>query len=399
MSLEEQTKQAQSVEVFGASGVADKVLEWLSTSLPESAKLTVYLENDDFLFRRALIVDSASSPNRRSFEYLKHERNRLVERLKRALPEHSSVDVFQFHLDFPTRMIRVDKEIYEIPWFIEVGEGIDLSQISISLSSEAEWFLDALKLGSTLAKYTTKVDVRGRVDVETIEAFDEDRVRRGIFPRSTFYDSDLIKLVVWVYIFDRNGRVLIHKRSRNAKDNRDMWDKSVGGHTDYLSDSDSTKTVAREVIEELFTNELKDERFLMVNSEDIVFLGDWIPEKRFDAPFAEIVQNPKSWFYFRDPDSYRAQSNRHLVDGSILRNEVIADVYYMVLSKDISDETLESFENSDFRFVSPTDLKQLHDESNRGSDMKFTPDLTFAMTGRIRHKLEEIQNYIQYNMS
>ena len=73
-------------------------------------------------------------------------------------------------------------------------------------------------------------------------------------PRDSFLNSSNAKVVVWAFIFTKDKKLLLHRRKDNAKDNRGLWDKSVGGHVER-SDLESSKAIAREVAEELYTDE------------------------------------------------------------------------------------------------------------------------------------------------
>ena len=115
---------------------------------------------------------------------------------------------------------------------------------------------------------------------EVIYNYTADHVMLGQMPRDSFYGSDNYKLVMWALIFDREGRILIHKRSINAKDNQGMWDKSVGGHIS-LNDYDTITGASREIAEELYTCEeaeqghSKNDGWTAINKDKIIYLGKW----------------------------------------------------------------------------------------------------------------------------
>ena len=60
---------------------------------------------------------------------------------------------------------------------------------------------------------------------EMLVMYDRENVPRGIFPRKAFYNTDFQRYSVWLLVFTRDGRILLHKRAPDAKDNRGMWDK------------------------------------------------------------------------------------------------------------------------------------------------------------------------------
>ena len=335
-----------------------------------------------------------------------HERNHILENFARTVKAYPNVTIQICYLDLPGKVIKVGDAIYSGSWLESMNGHYQAIDSASDEYAEINAFITALGDASTHGKFCAPYRTNAGELVEVLEAFDENRIRRGIFPRAAFYNADLIKLVIWVFLFDRSGKLLIHKRSANAKDNRSMWDKSVGGHVDFSSDVDTSKTVAREVIEELLTTEIRKKTFIKTNDEDLIFLGEWKPEKRHDDPFYEIKNHPDRWYFFKDPQSYRTQSNRVLPEGGLQRNEVIADVYYLILSDDISEANINQFQNSEFRLVHPTVLKTLIDNSVAKKDLpetyqdihSFTPDLIFTFTGKIRSKLEQLQNYIIENL-
>ena len=82
-------------------------------------------------------------------------------------------------------------------------------------------------------------------DDEMLVMYDRDRVPRGIFPRHAFYNTEFQRYSVWLLVFTRDGKVLLHRRAPDAKDNRGLWDES-GGHVD-IADSSSAQAPARTV--------------------------------------------------------------------------------------------------------------------------------------------------------
>lgn len=397
----------KSLYIFGAAGRSSFVEAGLLNLGRELEKIEckIFVESDANLFTKSLISDTEIADERVSFSKLMFDQRRLVDNLPRKFSK-LDVEVKICYLDLPTNFVISDGKIFVSDWIItpinNYSEIKSSTQRGKSLRQFAEYILSEDEGGKYCAPYRNK---KGEV-TETIELFDEDRVRRGIFPRSSFYDTDFIKLVVWVFIFDRKGRLLIHKRDENAKDNQGMWDKSVGGHADYLVDVDTSKTVPREVIEELLTNEKVGNKFVRTNDDDVIFLGDWRPSKRDDRPFHEIREYDSNWVYFKLPDGFRTTSPRILPDGSQRRNEVIADVYMFILSDEITDDTLVDLENSDYKFILPTDLKTSIDRARfDGGDPnfeekspKFSPDLTVAFTSKLRDRLEEFQAFVASNL-
>ena len=97
-------------------------------------------------------------------------------------------------------------------------------------------------------KYSSEITAKDN-RTEIISMYNDNRHCLGQLPRESFLNIEKAKLVVWGMLFTRDGRVLIHRRADNAKDNRDMWDKSIGGHVDMEKDTvDTVKAAAREAL-------------------------------------------------------------------------------------------------------------------------------------------------------
>ncbi|MCK4828492.1 hypothetical protein KA005_72850, partial [bacterium] len=189
----------------------------------------------------------------------------------------------------------------------------------------------------------------------------------------------------------------------------EMWDKSVGGHVDFETDRDTTQAVIREVIEELFSEEMKKSKvdvtpWWAVSDAKMVYLGEWRPGQRRRHPFNEINSFRHEWAYFRLPYSPHIYSPRTMPDGRVRRLRVIADAFLFITGPTLNDESIEELKNSMFKLIELSELKNAMDKALRkeevpGFDEKpipqFTPDLTNIMTGELRGNLEEFSQYIK----
>jgi len=405
MNVKEIIKQAQhNLTIIGVAGFGNwlsKFLENLESNNQE-LQVKVLCENQNYLFAKSRIIDNNESSMRYSFSDLKFENELIIDKTYLSVKKNKNIDIKICYIDIPIRIIICDNKIYTNNW-------ITTPQIEYKLvdkqSEEFDSISEFIKLISAEnigQKFTSPYWGKKNKPVETIELFDEDRIRRGIFPRSAFYDSGFIKLVVWVFIFDRNGKMLIHKRSENAKDNRDMWDKSVGGHADYINDIDTSRTVPREVIEELKTNENVESNFLIPRDDNVIFLGEWKPNKRYDFPFLEVQKYQKNWVYFKVPRNERTSSPRMLPDGTEKGNEVIADSYLFLLSDD-KESDVQEFKNSSYKLLFPSQIKNAIENSDQnigdpnfdGKVPKFTPDLRYAFKGKLRQELDSFSKSIR----
>ncbi len=396
-------KATKNITIIGVCGISDEIVKFLNEK-DEQLSITILCESDNYIFNKAILSDNNHSQQRISFSDYRFELNRITSELADKYSNDDSVEIKISYVEIPKRTIIVDSQFYTSEWVIVPDTEYKLvdknSELELSINNYVT-LLNEKEVGQKfLAPYKNE---KGKI-IETIELFDEDRIRRGVFPRSAFYDTDFIKLVVWVYIFDRKGRLLIHKRADNAKDNRSMWDKSVGGHADYLNDIDTSKTVPREVIEELVTDENVGSTFIKTNDDDVIFLGEWRPDKRISNPFKEIENYKNNWVYFRMPKYERTSSPRILPDGTQKNNEVIADTYLFLLSDDIDSDKISEFKNSSYKLLYPREVKNAIENSKSGKedlnfdgleDLKFSPDLNYTFNSKLRYELEQFSNYIK----
>lgn len=400
------SKAKKTIQIFGVVGISKQLADFLEKSKKVSElEISIFIENENSIFSKSILTDNSYVSERNSFTDFMFEFKYVAEDLAFKFKKQKNISIEVCYIDFPAQIILVDNEIYTTNWILSPSQ--EYKKINEKDSDYKKYKeYSSLMLNQDIGKKFSAPykDFKKDKLTETLELYDENRIKRGIFPRDAFYDSGFIKLVVWVYIFDRKGNMLIHKRDINAKDNQGMWDKSVGGHADYHVDIETSKTVPREVIEELVTDENIGTSFLQTNDEDIIFMGDWRPEKRKSNPFLEIKNNSDKWVFFRIPDFERTSSPRILKDGRIKGNEVIADTYLFILSDDFDAKKIETFRNSKYKLLHPRKIKsaieksekQLVDENFESlEDMKFTPDLKYTFSSKLRSKLESFANHIE----
>lgn len=213
----------------------------------------------------------------------------------------------------------------------------------------------------------------------------------GQMPRDSFYGSDNYKLVMWALVFDREGRILIHKRSVNAKDNQGMWDKSVGGHI-AITDRDTITGASREIAEELYTVEeaeqghSKNSSWTSINKDKIIYLGKW-NEARYPN-FATSLRLESDEFYsFNFESRLTSQpidSMRVLPDGTHIKAKCFVDLYFVVTSEEFD---LSELKNSKYLVLYPYEIKEYaktgelpKEVSNKEfGAFEVTPDLEYML--------------------
>jgi tetratricopeptide (TPR) repeat protein len=390
-------------------------VEWATKLQNEpDFQVVVLCESDNMLFSKSLTYDMDSVPDRRSFRVLKFARDRAImdlpDRLREmGVPESviaAQVRIEIAHLSIPVSVVQVDERVYANLWLHRVEDHFE------QITEKHPW---AAMLAEYVANYFEQD--RGRKyacasDAKLLQLFDHERIPRGVYPRDSFYDTDHAQLAVWAFVFDRQGRLLIHRRSPSARDNRGMWDKSVGGQVN-ITEIDTSRAVCREVMDKLFVEEAETgyptyARWA-VPGEDLVYMGVWRLDQRRRNPFREIRGFDREWAFFRLADSLSLDSPRLLSDGTQHRVRVIADVFLFVAGSTLTEASLGDVADVDLKLIELTELKNVMDCAVRdvpveGFDAsqpvpRFAPDLVNVMTGQLRDTLEDfsqcVKNYVR----
>lgn len=357
-------------------------------------------------------------------ETLNEDQQRKVEAEKKA--ETLDMDQFRqclfihtYYLeDIQVPVINIDDDYYiglSLTKFnhLETFELIDEKHHSYSEYEKYFRFCFDDEMGAR--RYSTEITAADN-KTEVILAYNDKRQVIGQLPRDSFINSTRPKLVIWGMVFTRDGKLLIHQRSKNAKDNRGMWDKSVGGHVD-INDTDTVKAAARELIEELYKSEIEDqglhsktERF-NVNADKPNFLGEWRPEMRYTLPFREIANKEDEFYFFRmdyELSKKVINSPRVLNDGRVQPVKVFVDLYVFVMPQDFQSQ-MKTLKNSKYQLVELYQLKDNHLQARHGSkisidgtleDFKITPDLeTIINSGDLwEEQLTSFVDYLQSSM-
>lgn len=392
----------------------NSMMEKLQSKLQSNSNFSIRVlcESSNTLFAKSLTCDTEHSKNRISFRELEFIRNRttieLLDFLRKngidTSDKNKKIQINITHLPLPSAVVEVDGRIYVSDWLDDIPstfEEIEPSDYRFNKFSDyLTTYFDSARGG----KYAADSDD------ELLELFDHSRTPRGIYPRKSFYDTDFSQLVIWGIVFDRKGKILIHRREDNAKDNRSMWDKSVGGHVDFTKDVDTSRAMARELLEELFTDEMKKAdrgkiKAWTVTDEDVIYLGEWRPDRRKSSPIIEAGEFEKEWGFFRLRESQRVYSPRTMPNKTIRRLRVIADVFLFLAGPGLTEESLGELENSTFKLLELAELKTAMDIALRGEQVLdfekkkkiplFSPDLVNIMTGELKDTLEEFAQHIK----
>jgi hypothetical protein len=326
------------------------------------------------------------------------------------------------YMPIPVPLIKIDNELFitqALTKFDSVKKFQYVGDID-SLPWEAEdqepyrsyWITEFQNYYNTyfdsngVLKYSTEETSKGDRK-EVIDIFNESRVRIGTGPRDAFLSNmAIVKSVVWALIFDREGNILIHQRANNAKDNRGLWDKSVGGHVS-VEDIDTIEAVCREITQEFYTIEEEGQsgydkiEWLIVNKNKIIYLGEW---KTTRYPnFRELILDSDEYFLFSLNYSDINKKNfkmdivfteRVLPNGEIVKAKCFVDPYLCIVAENFD---MTKLQNSKYAMLTPNELKtcvrsrkirvnkdsRYYDSSADPVDFNVTYDLAYLVNSSI----------------
>jgi len=428
------TKAKKRIRVLGAVSFSlpydDLVYHWYEMINKGKLQVEIICESESALNYSALISSNKKvSGEERSYNIgnlmtLKNApeqkvRDFLVSRsCKYIEPEGDSKEKQLFslrtsYLPIPLPIINIDDDYYltqSLTMFCLHDKFEKIEDSNIWLNEYQKYFNAYFDSPDGAKKYSTEI-TRKDNRTEVILMYNDKRQVLGQLPRDSFLRSTKVKVVVWGMLFTRNGKVLIHKRKENAKDNRDMWDKSIGGHVDLEKDTvDTTRAAAREMLEELYKLEAADQGGhsssdkMTINEEKPIFLGDWRPEIRYTVPLSEVNRKKEETFFFRlkyDFSKTVVDSPRHLPDGKELPVKVFADVYVFIMAENFK---INELKNSQYKLLELHELNDCYldkvieefDENNNSKTVEFkaTPDLKKIITGDLWTSLNEFADYL-----
>jgi len=322
------------------------------------------------------------------------------------------------YLEIPFPIVKIDDEYYTCYLFTRFN---DIGQFE-QITKEHQWYegfnkyikaylLDPSsesKLKQNVAKkFSTEETLKGN-RMEVIHLYNSERVIMGLLPRDSFMDTSYIKNVIWALVFTRDGRLLIQQRSKNAKDNQGMWDKSVGGHVS-ADDIDTVKAAARELAEELYTVEANEQgghgqsNFLQVNVDKMKFLGEWLPNSRYVLPFEEVSHQKDESYFFRINYGFSKiviNSPRHLPNGDIRDVYTFTDVYVCVVDNNFQ-ERINDLKNAKYRLIELFELKdamidgEIQNEKGEWEPFNISPDLRTIVRSELWQDLTQFADYLR----
>ncbi|HVF38439.1 MAG TPA: NUDIX domain-containing protein [Gemmatimonadaceae bacterium] len=377
-------------------------------AFPNDVRLTCLHESESELFFASLVTDHPSSHPRISFTKMRELRNRALRTLesahKRAGVPAERLRLREVNLRTYLSAVFVDqRDLYVKPWLPGDINADNYLQISVA----TPWFEEINRLLTAYDNDKGPGVYNSLASDEMLVMYDRESVPRGIFPRKAFYNTDFQRYSVWLLVFARDGRMLLHKCAPDAKDNRGMWDKSAGGHVD-IADLSSSHAAERELLEELYLPDAEYTRYMRENPRDVINLGVWRPEKRgYERALEDIYElGPDDWAYFALPDQVQRTSQRFVHESKLLdatstvmETKFISDVFFFVAPSTFASrdfETLSRAAGIEHRLVDIADLLHwVESEKSAGlASAQFTDDLLY-ICDYFRDRLEQFAEMLR----
>lgn len=323
------------------------------------------------------VLEILSEYERESYEIIKEYASKdaykgrmiLQEEYERDTSKKQRLFIKQIFHPIPVQMLMVDGVYYanisplirtDNEEFLYLGDSTKTIDEDIERFSHFEDYV--LYFNSYRYSHYCTEETRKRNRVEVIYNYTSNHEIIGQMPRDSFYGSENYKLVMWALVFDRKGRILIHRRANNAKDNQGLWDKSVGGHI-AITDRDTIAGAAREIAEELYKVEeeeqshTKTHMFNNVNINEIIYLGKW-KETRYPNFGSSLNLEPNEFYLFSFESRMTAQpidSMRILPNGTKIKAKCFVDLYFSITSKNFD---LNELKNSKYLVLPPQLIKR-----------------------------------------
>ena len=409
------------LELEGASrNIADLLM------LRENLTITILYESNTELFQQSISLNS----NTESLTYSKMlaAKNRISGRkgvggLRSEVEEHcregekadiiNRLVILQINCRMPLNVVMVDDNYWTAEQLTTFIEPKDYKLIDINNIDRINSLNDYV--GKFMSEGYWKKYLSNEAADDLIPVFDRRRYPHGVLPRKSFYTTNYARYVVWVLVFNWNGQILLHKRSNETKDNRSLWDKSIGGHVD-IEDPASSITAKRELVEEMYLPEAEFTDYVKADIMDVIDYGDWNtskkPEKSFVAQISTLTR--KDWALFRATDGERGTpitvervSERRFSEDNkvtVKKTVMLADVFFMLAPKgqiDTHDSMKQALGKSeikgvasDHRLVTLEELSKWieQEEAELKEKEVFTDDLVYL----VREHYEEIEEFAEF---
>jgi isopentenyl-diphosphate delta-isomerase len=155
------------------------------------------------------------------------------------------------------------------------------------------------------------------VSEEMLNVLDEHGNKTGkVLPRKAVHEHELRDGVVFVWVYNPNGEVLLQKRAAGVKSFPGLWDVSAGGH--IAADEKPIEAVIKELREELG---------VIASTNDLELVGKGLDEHYFTT--GKLHKN-YYWLYIFELRNAEKTFKFHKEEVSDARwvyaNEILADI-------------------------------------------------------------------------
>jgi hypothetical protein len=411
----------------------EKAAEWFSNFLTANPELTLTIlyESDTENFNQSICMDTSFAPRRTTFSTLTVHRDRIAgtesnagliremaeliedEELRKSAEER--IELRQLNLRTPVNLLLADDQL----WYCISTHQLPTIDSYIEVPQDAALYGELRSWAEFLVAPHGGGPYLSTPNEELIWVYDKQGIPRGIFPRAAFYTTEFRRYSVWGLVFNRRGQLLLQRRSMHTKDNRGLWDKSIGGHVD-LEDSSTSITVKRELVEEMFLPEAEYTKYLRADLGDIIDFGEWNIRKRPERYFRQAFNalGDSDWVMFRATTNSGAPltvtriSDRRIHQGDsvppiIRRTVFMSDVYLFIAPSGYLDDfdqmksLVEMAEKkgaaSDHKLVTIGEFREwISKEENSGTAPETVTDDLVAINLEHRPLLEEFAEFIRY---
>lgn len=389
-------------------------------------RLSLIVESDNENFGQAVVMSAAaavaapsSAPDSETVTYteLNIRRDRIAGTvadtgLAREVEEHAPhaaqrtsirdrMSIKQLNLRLPVNIIKADDRIWSCITTYRLPTAAAYVEVEPD-NPEYEWLCKYVEF---LLNPEGAGAFQSSPGDELIWVYDRMGIPRGIFPRAAFYTVEYARYSVWGFVLNRQGKILLQQRSLTTKDNRGLWDKSIGGHVD-LEDASTSITAKRELVEEMYLPRAEFTKHVRADLGDLIDFGEWNPKKRPERYFREAFAalGDDDWVMFRATNPRtglpltidRISERRwHTDDGSepgVRRTVFMSDVYFFIapegklesdasLRADLAESERGGAAASDHKLLAVDELRRWVAEVERAGDPKkvFTDDLLYML--------------------
>jgi len=313
--IKKRISQANSKVVF-IGGISSSLLNsnfysLITEKLTNSSQLTIkfFYESSDNLFRRSQYCEvplqqadqrdfSGMLKRKLDIEKIPEEVRKRISHIEPKIQQNilSRLSVKEVHLQLYMIVTKIDDIIY----LTSISNRRNSRSPTVRLADKRDPFY---RMAVEYINYFTEENPGEPYSTdpgeEILQIFDEKGIARGFCARATVRKIPRLRVkVVFGFVFDEDGNILLQKRSNKARDNQLLWDKSFGGHMNGEQDPSIIETARREFSEELLNGQNQQVNLYHLgqwNSQTLDYsnefkLGKFLLFNLYDDPIYESIR-------------------------------------------------------------------------------------------------------------